>query len=314
MRASSRLGLALVAAWALAGLATAHATTHVTQSAERAANGTGSGAASVQEFYAPGPLACEMDNRPSIAVVGVLCETLRSSGNRTVRLKADGSVLGCTTHGAGDPAGRCDLGNVGMGTPTFSVGQQATVGPFLCQVLPTGVQCTVISTGKGFLLSANSLTAVGGARIHTAPYHLAEFLSPDRAVWCGISAPPLLAFCAAGRPSAANPSQHSAQLQGNGRVTLCSVARPTFAHVCTQNWDSRAPVLRLGQQTEVDGVLCTSARNGITCALEAPSRHAGTGFRVNARSASRIVGCLSCATLSRAQPARKVPVAPLARR
>jgi hypothetical protein len=301
MRISSRLWLAFIAALVIVGISMGHA-----GSVNVAAGATGSGTASVQEFYAPGPLSCEMDNRPSIGLVGVFCQTIRSRDNRTARLKADGTVIGCRIRGGGDPGARCDLGNVGTGTPTFSVGQQATVGPFLCQVLPTGVQCTVTATGKGFLLTANSLTAVGGARIHAAPYHLSEFLSPDRAVWCGISAPPLLAFCAAARPSAANPAQHSAQLQRGGKVTLCSVARPSLAHVCVQNWDSSAPVLRAGQQSEVDGVLCTSARNGITCVLEAPSRHAGTGFRVNARSASRIVGCRPCARLSRTQPARKL--------
>jgi hypothetical protein len=315
MWGSSRLGLVFIAAWAVAGLTPAHAAAHDTQPTGRsvkvAAGANGSGTAGGQEFYAPGPLACEMDNRPSIGVVGVLCETIRTRDNRTARLKSDGSVIGCMIHGAGNTGGRCVLGNVGMNTPTFSVGERATVGPFRCQLHPTGVQCTVVATGKGFLFTVNSLTAVGGAKIHAAPYHLSEFLSPDHAVWCGIRAPPLLAFCAAGPPSPATPPQHSAQLQRNGKVTLCSVVRSTLGHECLQNWDSRAPVLRFGQQSEVDGVLCTSARNGITCTLEAPSRHVGTGFRVNAKSASRIVRCLPCATLTRARSARKGPIAPL---
>jgi hypothetical protein len=306
--ASSRLRLALFAAWAIAGLATANAAAHMTPAsgwtANLAAGTNGSGTASAASFYAPGPLACEMDDPAKIAFQGVSCQTLRSRDNLTVRLKADGTVIGCMTHGTGDSGARCDLGNVGMNTPTFSVGQQATVGPFVCQVLATGVQCTIIATGKGFLMTANSLTGVGGASVLNAPYHLPEFLSPDHRVWCGISAPPLPTFCAAGKPSVANPPQHSAQLKGNGAVTVCSVPHPTFRHLCLQNWDSQAPVLRLGQQSELDGVLCTSARNGITCVLEAPSRHAGTGFRVTSTSAVRIVGCLSCATLRPARPER----------
>jgi hypothetical protein len=302
MGASSRYGLAVVAAATLAGFSSSHAAAHPTRPvvrAARAASGAGTVSLRVQSFHAPGEISCEMDDRPGI--IGVFCQTNHTTDNRTARVDADGTVIGCFVHGSGDTGGRCDLGNVGEGTPTFRIGQQATVGPFRCAVLATGVQCTVIASREGFLLAAHSLTAVGGAGIDNAPYRLSDFLSPGRKVWCVISAAPLGAFCAASGPT--SQSQHSAQLQRNGNVTFCSVAQATLANVCFQNWDSRAQVLRLGQQSELYGILCTSARHGITCVLQRPSRHAGTGFRVNATSSSRIVGCLPCARLTRASSA-----------
>lgn len=78
--------------------------------------------------------------------------------------------------------GNCE-GNPGERAQTLGYGRQSTGGGFRCQVLHRGVQCTVVSTGKGFLMGRNKVVAVGGASIRLAPLHLSEFLSPDRQAW-----------------------------------------------------------------------------------------------------------------------------------
>jgi len=57
---------------------------------------------------------------------------------------------------------RCFEGNVGEGTPTLSAGEVDTQGPFTCKVLATGVECTVTATGKGFVITPEAVTEVGG--------------------------------------------------------------------------------------------------------------------------------------------------------
>jgi hypothetical protein len=116
--------------------------------------------------------------------------------------------------------------------------------------------------------------------------HLGDFLSPDRKVWCGLGNPQT--FCVTGPTTASsNPAQRGAFLDSSGKVTLCFVAVPSFGNSCTQNWDSSAPVLRYGRQTELDGFRCTSARNGITCIVVA-GKGSGKGFLINSTSAQRV--------------------------
>jgi hypothetical protein len=116
--------------------------------------------------------------------------------------------------------------------------------------------------------------------------HLADFLSPDRKVWCGISGSP--AFCVTGPTTArSNPAQRSGTLDSSGKVTLCFVAVPRFGHACTQNWDSNAPVLRYGRQTELNGFRCSSAPSGITCIVMA-GKGAGKGFVITSTSVRRV--------------------------
>jgi hypothetical protein len=44
--------------------------------------------------------------------------------------------------------------------PTFGVGKRITVRPFRCRVLEVGVQCTLIATGKGFLINSHEAVRV----------------------------------------------------------------------------------------------------------------------------------------------------------
>jgi hypothetical protein len=103
------------------------------------------------EFYAPIDGGCEMDDS------GVGCETYGPSISQGVRLDASGSVRICTEPSA---VNKCNLGNLGEG-PAFKVGKQVTVGPFRCQVLDTGVKCTVLRSGKGFLISKTRTIRIG---------------------------------------------------------------------------------------------------------------------------------------------------------
>lgn len=71
-----------------------------------------------------------------------------------------------------------------------------------------------------------------------------------------------------------------ATISSNGKVTICVYLHNAFPGYCLQNWNEKAPVLQYGQQTELEGVLCTSATNGITC-IKVSDWGKGKGFRIN---------------------------------
>lgn len=74
-------------------------------------------------------------------------------------MDAGGRLTICRDRGTRN---RCNLGNPGEGTPTLSYGKQITVGRFRCLSLQIGVRCTVIRSGKGFLISRAGVRRVGG--------------------------------------------------------------------------------------------------------------------------------------------------------
>jgi hypothetical protein len=74
-------------------------------------------------------------------------------------LQPDGRVETCTRH---QTEVRCFEGNVGENTPILSAGKVVTIGPFTCKVLAAGVECRVNVTGKGFLITPESVKEVGG--------------------------------------------------------------------------------------------------------------------------------------------------------
>jgi hypothetical protein len=108
----------------------------------------------------------------------------------------------------------------------------------------------------------------------------ADFLAPGQKVWCGIAS--AQSFCAMGAPGAANHSQRGATLNSDGKVTLCYVPVPSLSAACVQNWDTGAPILRVGQETRADNVLCKSERRGIVCTI-ASGRHKGKGFLISSK-------------------------------
>jgi hypothetical protein len=200
-------------------------------------------------------------------------------------LEPSGEVVLCTAHGRSADT-LCEPSNAGVSTPTYAVGRMITVGRFQCQILTAGVSCTVSATGKGFLFNFHTTSSVGGATVRPAPLHLTRFLSPDHRVWCGLGEG--RGFCATGGLNpASNEPQSSATFGKEGQVTICSVPVPTASEGCIQNWDASAPVLQYGQQSELEGMLCTSNVDGITCTLVAGAEK-GKGFRVSATEAVRV--------------------------
>lgn len=242
----------------------------------------------VAEFYvgtAPG-VVCVIEDEPANAEV--VCYSMRSGFSQKATLEIDGGLTLCAGHGRESEI-RCQLGNAGEHTPRYNAGRQITVGRFRCVVQRAGVRCTVIASGKGFQMTADKTIPVGGAGVHPAPLHLSNFLSPDRKVWCGIGEG-REAFCGTGGASGKEP-QSLARLGSDGTVTVCSIAvpTPTPSNGCIQNWDAQAPVLLYGQESELDGIRCTSAPNGITCTAVAGAG-GGTrkGFRVSKDEAVRV--------------------------
>jgi hypothetical protein len=108
------------------------------------------------------------------------------------------------------------------------------------------------------------------------------FASPDRHVTCYVGSEydgDTPASCYAYTTKISGP-QISARIETSGKVTLCEVAEPSLAEVCYQNWNTELPVLEYGQSSELDGVRCTSAADGITC-IKVSGAGKGHGFRID---------------------------------
>jgi alpha-tubulin suppressor-like RCC1 family protein len=110
------------------------------------------------EFFSPlkprRNLWCGMED--SSRFRGVACKTVRPA--RKVTMDANGGLkicrgfsrcVGCT----------CDEGH----DPTLGFRKQVTVGRFRCVSLRTGVRCTVIPSGRGFLFNSAGVTKVGSS-------------------------------------------------------------------------------------------------------------------------------------------------------
>lgn len=105
-----------------------------------------------------------------------------------------------------------------------------------------------------------------------------HFLSPDRRVWCLMNKTGS-DFCGAANPGGGGP-QSAAYFEDDGKVKLCHVEEASIRESCFVNWDVRSPVLDYGETSEVNGIRCTSAPDGITCVkLTAPGQ--GNGFRIS---------------------------------
>lgn len=112
------------------------------------------------EFFAGPPLqgiGCEMR---SGAQALVLCASYAAALNQKVTLGPAGRVRICAkpASAGGNP---CELGDFGERTPTYRVGKKVAHGPFRCEVLASGVRCTVARTGKGFEIGPTGTTRVG---------------------------------------------------------------------------------------------------------------------------------------------------------
>jgi hypothetical protein len=97
------------------------------------------------DFYSPTRnLACEMDDYRGNVPSEVDCQSWKTPHN--VRLSPNGALKKCSGQ-------RC-LGNPGEHTPKLAYGRQITVGRFRCSSRRIGVECVVISSGKGFLIDS----------------------------------------------------------------------------------------------------------------------------------------------------------------
>lgn len=108
----------------------------------------------------------------------------------------------------------------------------------------------------------------------------AEFLSPDHKVWCALSEV-VDPFCVSGGLDPKNEPQGLATFDRNGKVTTCTAEHVSLTEGCSQNWNRKAPALGYGEKSEVGGVRCTSAEDGITC-VRVTDPGKGNGFRINA--------------------------------
>jgi hypothetical protein len=95
-------------------------------------------------------LAASMQGGCGMSATHVTCMSY-ATPVQVVTLTPDGNVAICT-----GTATSCHEGNFGENTPQYDTGQTLTVGPFRCEVLATGVRCTVRRTGKGFVISPTS--------------------------------------------------------------------------------------------------------------------------------------------------------------
>jgi hypothetical protein len=115
------------------------------------------------EFYARpagGYITCGIGGAGSEQLVR--CQGAPAGTNpleNVATLQPGGQLETCSRH---QTEVRCFEGNVGEGTPTLSAGAVDTQGPFACKVLETGVECTVTATGRGFLITPERVTEVGG--------------------------------------------------------------------------------------------------------------------------------------------------------
>ena len=107
-------------------------------------------------FVSPRGLSttCSMGDQAVIGGRGaqVLCEsgTFRPRLFQKVTLRGSGAISICRTH----RATACKLAcGCTEGLPTLNYGQHIDVGRFRCEALRTGIRCTIISTGRGFLLT-----------------------------------------------------------------------------------------------------------------------------------------------------------------
>ena len=161
-------------------------------------------------------------------------------------------------------------------------------GGWSCSIFSAGEQRTAGGAGAGCFrphprTKIRFYPQASGA-VHPPPRHLREFLSPDHNVWCQFISTER--FCVA-KDGSFGRGERSARFLRSGAVELCHVRRPSLRRSCFVNFGKDIPVLRYGQRSKWDGVLCSSKRNGVTCVLDTGPRR-GHGFRINRSHAVRV--------------------------
>jgi hypothetical protein len=95
-------------------------------------------------------LGCEMDDYRGNVPFQVICQSFKAPHRVTMGL--NGRLKTC----GGE---RC-LGNLGEGVPKLAYGKAITVGRFRCVSRRIGVECVVVSSGKGFLIDSHGTRAI----------------------------------------------------------------------------------------------------------------------------------------------------------
>jgi hypothetical protein len=115
------------------------------------------------EFYAAVPggrIGCGIGPAAQILCIGFPAATAERMP--VAMLRPDGTVTSCT-QSYDDP--ECFQGDLGERTPTIAAGKDLTIAQYHCAVSDTGVQCTITASGKGFEITLQQVTAVGGATV-----------------------------------------------------------------------------------------------------------------------------------------------------
>lgn len=110
--------------------------------------------------------SCYMTDDPSARSphsVEVVCETVKTRPRlyqQKAWLRGNSAVSICRV---GGNSTRCHLacGCEETPPPVLAYGQEQIVGRFRCESLRTGMRCTVVRTGKGFLINKNRAAPVG---------------------------------------------------------------------------------------------------------------------------------------------------------
>jgi len=90
----------------------------------------------------------------------VVCQSRRPP--QKVTMNAAGRLTICRDPTPNNVSNECNLGDRGDGPiQRLAYGKQISVGRFHCQSLQIGVRCTVIQSGKGFLINSAGIRRVG---------------------------------------------------------------------------------------------------------------------------------------------------------
>jgi hypothetical protein len=104
-----------------------------------------------RSFYSPSRgIECGISDERRLRAAA--CHTHRPPQKATVDV--NGRVTICR-----GSAARCRLGNIGE-APVLPYGKEVSVGRFRCLSLRSGMACTLIQTGKGFLINRKGVTRI----------------------------------------------------------------------------------------------------------------------------------------------------------
>jgi hypothetical protein len=116
--------------------------------------GASAGTATQRFFRSPsGNIECELDYRQAGLANAAYCQTFTPS--RSVTLGPAGALKICSGQGC--------IGNGPDGERTLAYGSSASLGPFRCSSLSSGVRCTIAS-GKGFAIARSGVAATAGGQ------------------------------------------------------------------------------------------------------------------------------------------------------